>query len=119
MKITKIVHEPRPARQVKRAAAELASYLHRLFGHSPTLASGSGRAGGVVVHLKVDPRDLSDQGYVLRPIDRSNFAVEGGSPLAVLWGVYDLVESWGVRYELHGWHRSATRPRTCPRAPVP
>ena len=28
--------------------------------------------------------------------------ITGGSPVAVLWGVYELAERWGVRYLVHG-----------------
>ena len=56
---------------------------------------------------------LSDQGYVMRT--RGNSVTLGGSPVAVLWAVYDLVERWGVTYTLNG----DVMPRTAGRFTVP
>ncbi len=48
---------------------------------------------------------ISEQGIVLKRTtlnDKPALIVGGGSPVATLWAVYELVERWGVRYLLHG-----------------
>lgn len=102
MPINLIITPARPARLVQRASEELARYARLLFGQSPRVATRARKVAGITVTLSVNRTELSDQGYALTPIDRRTFAIEGGSPIAVLWAVYDLVERWGVRYELHG-----------------
>ncbi|OHB81824.1 MAG: hypothetical protein A2V98_13590 [Planctomycetes bacterium RBG_16_64_12] len=56
---------------------------------------------GIVLRLGVVEEGLSDQGILLRPEERG-LLVGGGSPRAVLWAVYELVQRWGVRYLVHG-----------------
>lgn len=102
MTLDQIVTGPRPAPLVAYAARELAGYTHALTGRKPRVAATARRTAGRTVLLDAGARNLSDQGYALRPIDTRAFAIDGGSPKAVMWGVYDLVERWGVRYELHG-----------------
>ena len=105
-----IVTGPKPAKLVRYAAQELRRYAQRLFGHAPRLVAGPPRdAAGIAITLDASaprtPATLSEQGYVLRPVQangREMFQVAGGSPVATLWAVHDLVERWGVRYELHG-----------------
>ena len=109
MKLTQIVVGPRPARLVAFAAAELARYAGELFGHSPRIVAAPRRGRGRTITLDAAgpplPERLSDQGYVLRPAKVDTipvFQAAGRSPVATTWAVYDLVERWGVRYELHG-----------------
>ena len=102
MKLARIVIGPKPPRLVRKAAEELAAYTQRLYQHRPRVVQRAGNGRGLTVVLRAGAKGLSDQGYALRPVDGTSFVVEGGSPVAVLWGVYDLVERWGVRYELHG-----------------
>ena len=102
MSLDLIVTGPRPASLVRLAAEELARYAKLLFRHRPRVGSRKTRTAGLTVELNSKAEGLSGQGYALRPVDRRTFKIEGGSPVAVLWGVYDLVECWGVRYELHG-----------------
>jgi Glycosyl hydrolase family 67 N-terminus len=99
------------------AAAELQRYLARLFDlsanvvPSPTrqadhvfLLGTAGHHPAVAAGAAAFP-ELSDQGFVLRtmPVDnRPSLAVVGGSPSATMWGVYELVERYGVRYLLDG-----------------
>ena len=48
---------------------------------------------------------LSEQGFLLRHAKVQNkpaVVVAGGSSNGVLWGVYELVEHYGVRYLLQG-----------------
>ena len=98
------------------AAAELQRYLQRLFAASVSVVSApdhkadaafllatSGRlpAPGLV---ETAPR-LSDQGFLLKKttyMGKPAMAIVGGSPAALLWGVYELVERYGVTYLLSG-----------------
>ncbi len=102
MNLDLIVTGVKPARLVRYAAEELAKYTKELFGRGPRVAARKRKVPGVTVLLDAKVNGLSDQGYALRLIDKCTFAIDGGSPTAVMWGVYDLVERWGVRYELHG-----------------
>ena len=106
MKLDQIVTGPKPAKLVSYAAGELAKYAKTLFGVKPGIVVKPRKIVGHTITLgrKAPPitQRLSDQGYALRPVDKHTFAIDGGSPIAVMWGVYDLVERWGVRYELHG-----------------
>ena len=104
-----IVTGVKPAKLVRHAADELAGYIKRLFGLSVRVAATPGRCNGQIITLDARtppvPDRLSDQGYVLRPVEvdgRRMFQVAGGSAKATMWAVYDLVERWGVRYQLHG-----------------
>ncbi len=99
------------------AGAELQRYLKRLFGVSarivpkPTASANAvfllGAATGPdIPSLSKDslPR-LSHQGFLLRKTSISGkpaMVIVGGSPVATMWGVYELVERYGVRYLLHG-----------------
>ena len=102
--LKQIVTGTRPHRLVRVAAEELSAYVKALFGRRPPIRPAVATRGlqGMTVKLAVNRRELSDQGYALRPLDNNCLLIEGGSPIAVLWAVYDLAERWGVRYELHG-----------------
>ena len=102
MKIARIQIGSKPPKLVQLAAEELAAYASRLSNHRPRLVKEARKGQGATVILRAGASGLTDQGYALRPEDPNTFVIEGGSPVAVLWGVYDLVERWGVRYELHG-----------------
>lgn len=102
MNLELIVIGPKPARLLRYAAAELARYTQQLFNNTPRIVSRQQSVTGVTIILNAQASGVSDQGYILQPIDQRTFAIDGGSPVAVMWGVYDLVERWGVRYELHG-----------------
>ncbi len=63
-----------------------------------------------VLGLDSDPRvqrcaktqpELSDQGHLVRRVTSDTMLLAGGSPAAVAWSVYELVERYGVRYLLH------------------
>ncbi len=99
----------------RHAADELCGYLNKLYGiktqpstevpesaetmlllgspqTNPAVAKALGRNGW--------PK-ISDQGIVLRRAelgDKPAIVVGGGSPVATMWAVYELVERWGVRY---------------------
>ena len=99
------------------AAAELQRYLQRLFGASVHAASAPGGAADGVFVLGTSGRlpgsglseipmpQLSDQGFLLRKttcMNKPAMAIVGGSPAAMMWGVYELVQRYGVTYLLGG-----------------
>ena len=45
--------------------------------------------------------EVSDQGVILQRAGPTTLIIGGGSPAATMWAVYELVESWGVRFLLH------------------
>lgn len=101
----------------KFAAAELQRYLQRLFGIAASIdASPNDKAESLFV-LGTSSRlpnlglgnvampQLSDQGFLLRRTTLMNkpaMMIVGGSPTAAMWGVYDLIERYGVTYLLSG-----------------
>ena len=96
-----IVLRPDSTPLEQHAAEELRTYFARLFEID---ASVVGRAPdeGVVLYLGVAAApEVDDQQIRLIP-QSDGLLIEGGSPRAVLWGVYDLVERWGVRYLTSG-----------------
>ncbi len=99
------------------AAGELQRYLERLFSVTPRMVSApeesddglffvglpKGCPGAEVLCASVPP--LSDQGFLLRNTrwkDKPALIIAGGSPVATMWGVYELLERYGVRYLLSG-----------------
>ena len=101
----------------KLGASELRSYLKRLYGADVELRSqmppgngsvfliGSPGTNAVLEKWLPEWPQLSDQGLLLRRVQlegRSAVVVGGGSPLATLWSVYELLEKLGVRYLLWG-----------------
>ncbi len=109
---------PKEADELEQfAAAELHRYLERLFGVAVRIESSpSGTADSVLVlgtsgHISISclgetpMPHLSDQGFLLRKttcLKKPAMAIVGGSPAALLWGVYELVERYGVTYLLGG-----------------
>ena len=99
------------------AAEELQRYLRLLYGltvpivtddaggNTPAVLIGSPQTNPAVASsdLARDWPDASDQGIVLRGnAAAGTWAIGGGSPVATMWAVYDLVERLGVRYLLSG-----------------
>lgn len=102
------------------AAEELRRYLRRLFDLDASIGQAANEAAATLVLLGRAPNhpmlaaalapdavDLSDQGFLLRTLglrtggrERPAVLIAGGRPAAVLWGVYELVERYGVRYLL-------------------
>lgn len=108
------------AEEIERYAAEqLCSYLRKLFAIRTRPATRLPRSADVLLlignpatnHIvgeatarKAFPK-LSEQGIVLRRLrlkGKPALLVGGGSSVATMWAVYELVERWGVRYLLHG-----------------
>lgn len=107
------------------AAAELQRYLDRLFGVSATTVSAPTATAGNLFLVGTSAHHpcrslgeaaipaLTDQGFLLRKTTTGGkpaMVIVGGSPAAALWGVYELVERYGVRYLLHGDVFPTTRP---------
>jgi hypothetical protein len=89
----------------RQAGAELMRYGQRLFGWRPRRSSAMPRSG-VVFRLCVRSTDLGRQAYTIERARREGCVtvcdLAGGSPLALQWAVYDLVQQWGVYYLLGG-----------------
>ncbi|MBN1341337.1 MAG: hypothetical protein JXQ73_01580 [Phycisphaerae bacterium] len=107
--------DPQPL--MRFAASELQRDLARLFTASPTVVTSPTQAAealfllGTTTHhpptaaVPPDLPQLSDQGFLLRNTRCANkpaILIIGGSPTATLWGVYELLERYGVRYLLSG-----------------
>lgn len=112
-----IVLSPKASELERFAALELQRYLKHLFNVSARVAPEPSDSADAVLLLGVstDPGvsylsedrlpQLSDQGFLLRNTSRDGkpaMIIVGGSPRAMMWGVYELVERYGVRYLLHG-----------------
>ncbi len=100
----------------RKAANELATMLERRFEVEASVKSSAEKAASSLIYVGRPQSnralekligsnwpDLSSQGLVLRKIEASTptLLVGGGSPVAVLWAVYDLMERLGVRYLLN------------------
>jgi len=93
----------------RRAVSELKRYIRILFGFTPRTSSRPVSAGHVIVLgtteagiLQSSTRRLGKEDYVLRRVSSRRLEICGGSPVALLWGVYELVEQWGVTYLTQG-----------------
>ncbi len=95
------------------AADELKSYLAKLFGVAARIVSASeekadarfivGLSGQAHVERAAGRMPaLSDQGHALRRASGDTMILAGGSPAALCWAVYELVERYGARYLMHG-----------------
>ena len=115
-KITLVVSPQAPALE-QTAASELADLLRRMYdaevttaGNLPgndaaVIALGSPDTNPVLKPLaKVWPT-LSEQGHLLKSVKLGStpmLVVGGGSPVATLWGAYELGHQLGARYLLQG-----------------
>jgi hypothetical protein len=114
------------------AARELQSYLGKLFDRKTNIISvqaateindqnplilGQPSRSALVKQLTQGVSwEASDQIYALVPAHWGNktaLVVAGASPAAVLWAAYDLIEQWGVRFDLDG-DTLPSRPKTPP-----
>lgn len=96
----------------RRAADELQRYIRLLFGFTLPVSTQPVRSGIVIsigtpqsnppLARKADRHELGDQDYAVRRVSPGRLEICGGSPPAVLWGVYELIEQWGVTYLLQG-----------------
>jgi len=95
------------------AAEELCSYINKLYGKNVQPSTQSDDAKMVFyvttkAHIpgkaQISLPNLTDQGIFIHPFwqnDEQGLVLTGGSPVAVLWAVYELVERWGVRYLIY------------------
>ena len=96
------------------AAEELCSYINKLYGENvqPSIKSNNSKMVLFVstnTHIPKEAKslslpNLSDQGIFIHPFkqdDTQCLLLTGGSPIAVLWSVYELVERWGVSYMIY------------------
>ncbi len=101
----------------KFAAEELQRCLGRLFSMSPAVVAAPSENGDFLFFVGTRehaggfpgaalPVPLTGQGFLLRRTPwkqgTPSMTIVGGSPVAVLWGVYELGERYGVRYLLDG-----------------
>ena len=100
------------------AAEELETQLERLFDIEAKISKqlpqdstqaillGNSQANiKLATQAKVDWPELTDQGLVLRSFKNDNVSgliVDGGSPVATLWAVYELGHHFGIRYLISG-----------------
>ena len=100
----------------KYAAHQLCDYLQKLYGIQATAATGFPSMSDVgllvgrpetnpdviaALGKKGWPKGLSDQAIVLKRghlAGKRVLVIGGGSPVATMWAVHELVERWGVRY---------------------
>jgi hypothetical protein len=94
-----IVVPPNSDQKLQFAGAELQRYVKSLFQIDAVISDAPAQAG-FVMQLGVTKEGLRDQDFLLKP-NGSELFITGGSPRAVLWAVYELVEWWGVRYLVH------------------
>lgn len=93
----------------RRAVSQLQRYVRLLFGFNPAVSRARVGAGTTIVmgtsasnpELS-DHRRLGEQDYVLRRRSPRRLDLCGGSPAAVLWATYELIEQWGVTWLLQG-----------------
>lgn len=100
----RVVVRPEATAIEQFAAEELRNYLSAVHGID-TASSAQAAASPEFLLATADAvsaavpsaSGLSPQGILLKG-DSERLHIVGGSPVAVLWGVYELVERWGVRY---------------------
>jgi hypothetical protein len=116
-KSVEVVISQRAGSLERFAASELKRYLAELFGVSASVVGSPSAAANHLFLLGTAsdspgrtpipgplPR-LSEQGFLLRTAtcgQKPALVIIGGSPAAAMWGVYELVERYGVRYLLSG-----------------
>jgi len=86
------------------ALGELQRYLYLRTRAVPAIADQAPEAGDAIL-LAVTPDDLDEQEYRLstQPAGACrHVTIAGGDDRGVLYGAYHLIETLGVRFELHG-----------------
>jgi len=95
------------------ASRELCRYLEALYGERCAVSEEPLPQADYVFHRSMETNPaghevlhgLTDQGVLLKNTTfrgTPGLVVGAGSPIAVLWAVYALVEKLGVRFLLHG-----------------
>jgi len=99
----RIIYEENASEQINLAAKELRRYIYQCTGAMPILSPVTATAEGIQPHsilLKEEP--LGEEEFHILPAGEQSLIISGGSPLAILYGVYRYIEEYGVRYYLHG-----------------
>lgn len=93
----------------QRAVEQLQRYVRTLFGFTPTVSRRPPGSGSIIAlgTAGCDPAlaggaRLGEQDYLVRRRSPTRLDLCGGSPPAVLWAVYELIEHWGVTFLLQG-----------------
>lgn len=108
----RIVLPPDATPAERRAADDLAEYLHRMTGaRLPVATAEAGRAPERAIVLGPDPSmgDLGPEGFTLRTVGQ-RLVIAGGRPRGTLYGVQAFLESLGVRWFTPKVTRVPTRP---------
>ena len=100
---------PKPDQLEQRAASELQRYVRELFGFKPRLIRRPPKSGHVMVlgtrssnPLLRETRKLGPQDYAICNPSSKRLEICGGSPVALLWGTYEVIAEWGVTYLVQG-----------------
>ena len=80
----------------KYAASELCSYFEKIAGEKPSACGGSH-----TITLKAGGEGLVPDGYRIQN-QNGNLTVTGGSGRGLIYGVYALLEQYGVRFFMPG-----------------
>ncbi|MDP7397185.1 MAG: alpha-glucuronidase family glycosyl hydrolase [Lentisphaeria bacterium] len=93
----------------RRAASELRQYVRQLFGFTPNVSETRRKAGRVITLGTGESSPgpgrktrLGREGYAICCDDGTSLEICGGSPIAVLWAAYELIEQWGVTFLVQG-----------------
>ena len=100
---------PKPDQLEQRAASELQRYVRELFDFKPRLVRRLPKSGHVMVlgtrssnPMLRETRKLGSQDYAIRNLSSKRLEICGGSPVALLWGTYEVIAQWGVTYLVQG-----------------
>lgn len=106
-----VIQIPRRCHRLeRRAARELQKYIRRLFGFEARISPDLPKRGHAFSlgtpdsHPEFDDIHIDPQGFKIASRHWGNVHicnVIGGSPEAVQWGIYALIEQWGVHYLVH------------------
>jgi len=98
-----IVNAEQASDQERLAAREIRRYMYLRTGKLVPIIDILPSAGNVI-QIGMD-KSLEQQQYRLTTVtekDRKVLHINGGSPVAVLYGAYHFVEKLGIRFYLHG-----------------
>jgi hypothetical protein len=109
-----VVIAPQAGELIRFAAAELCGYLEKLFAVEAVVTDGPPPDAETVFYVgarEENPyfaangqpealRVAGKQAVLLRRVAATSMVLSGGSPVAVLWAVYELAARWGVEFLL-------------------
>lgn len=94
-----IVHAGGASFQEKLAAKELRRYIYLL---TDTLPSIESKGSGDTILVRVDDALEVEEYRLVTDATGTQLTITGGSPVATLYGAYQVIEHLGVRFYLHG-----------------